>query len=58
MIYRVTGLLKTGAMKPDDRPLWYELYEAFPPKLEPRYDRPAPNVPIRNIFYEEDVARA
>ncbi|XP_023293545.2 probable 28S ribosomal protein S23, mitochondrial [Lucilia cuprina] len=56
---RVTGLLRSGAMKPEDKPIWYDLYEAFPPKLEPRFDRPAPkDLPIRNIFYEEDVARA
>ncbi|XP_065355584.1 small ribosomal subunit protein mS23 [Calliphora vicina] len=56
---RVTGLLRSGAMKPEDKPIWYDLYEAFPPKLEPRFDRPAPkNIPIKNIFYEEDVARA
>uniref|UniRef100_A0A1A9X0R9 Small ribosomal subunit protein mS23 n=1 Tax=Glossina brevipalpis TaxID=37001 RepID=A0A1A9X0R9_9MUSC len=55
---RVTGLLRSGAMKPEDKPIWYDLYEAFPPKLEPRYDRPAANVPIRNIFYKEDAIRA
>ncbi|KAI9585728.1 probable 28S ribosomal protein S23, mitochondrial [Glossina fuscipes] len=55
---RITGLLKTGAMKSEDKPIWYDLYEAFPPKLEPRFDRPAPNIPIRNIFYAEDVIRA
>lgn len=57
-IYRVTGLLRSGAMKPEDKPIWHDLYEAFPPKLEPRFDRPAPNVQMRNIFYEEDLARA
>ncbi|KAM7351837.1 mitochondrial ribosomal protein S23 [Cochliomyia hominivorax] len=56
---RVNGLLRSGAMKPEDKPIWYDLYEAFPPKLEPRFDRPAPqNLPIRSIFYEEDVVRA
>ncbi|XP_005181592.2 small ribosomal subunit protein mS23 [Musca domestica] len=55
---RVSGLLRSGAMKPEDKPLWYEVYAAFPPKLEPRFDRPAPQIPIRNIFYEEDQVRA
>lgn len=57
-IYRVTSLIKGGAMKSDDKPLWYVIYEAFPPKQEPRYDRPAPNIDIKDIFYTEDVLRA
>lgn len=57
-LHRVRGLLRSGALKEDDKPLWYDVYEAFPPKYEPRYDRPAPDVPIRNIFYSEDIIRA
>lgn len=45
-------------MKWDDRPLWYDVVTAFPPKEEPRYDRPAPNVTVRPIFYAEDKVRA
>ncbi|XP_054084114.1 28S ribosomal protein S23, mitochondrial isoform X2 [Zeugodacus cucurbitae] len=45
-------------MKYEDRPIWFDLYTAFPPKLEPRFDRPASEVKIKNIFYAEDVARA
>uniref|UniRef100_A0A1L8E095 Small ribosomal subunit protein mS23 n=1 Tax=Nyssomyia neivai TaxID=330878 RepID=A0A1L8E095_9DIPT len=55
---RTSGLLRSGALKPEDKPLWYEIYQAFPPKVEPRYDRPAPNTEIRDIFYPEDVIRA
>ncbi|KAM8715199.1 hypothetical protein ACLKA7_002273 [Drosophila subpalustris] len=56
---RIQGLLRGGAMKAEDKPIWYDVYAAFPPKLEPRFDRPAPtNMPIRNIFYAEDVVRA
>ncbi|XP_014227857.1 probable 28S ribosomal protein S23, mitochondrial [Trichogramma pretiosum] len=55
---RVTALLKTGAMKEENKPLWYEIYKAFPPKYEPRFDRPAPDTPVRKIFYPEDVVRA
>lgn len=56
--FRLTGLLKSGAVKPDDIPIWYEVYAAFPPKLEPRYDRPAVMKPIRPILYKEDRVRA
>lgn len=55
---RTTGLLRSGALKWEDRPLWYDIYEAFPPKDEPRFDRPAPNMSLRKIFYEEDKIRA
>uniref|UniRef100_A0A0K8TNZ7 Small ribosomal subunit protein mS23 n=1 Tax=Tabanus bromius TaxID=304241 RepID=A0A0K8TNZ7_TABBR len=55
---RVTGLLRSGAMKPENKPIWYELYAAFPPSLEPRYDRPVPKIPIRELSYDEDLIRA
>ncbi|XP_053658165.1 28S ribosomal protein S23, mitochondrial [Anopheles marshallii] len=58
IITRTKGLLKSGAMKFDERPLWYDVVTAFPPLEEPRYDRPAPRVPVREIFYQEDTVRA
>lgn len=38
--------------------MWYDIYEAFPPKEEPRFDRPAPKMPLKTIFYAEDKIRA
>uniref|UniRef100_U5EFL6 Small ribosomal subunit protein mS23 n=1 Tax=Corethrella appendiculata TaxID=1370023 RepID=U5EFL6_9DIPT len=55
---RITGLMKCNAMKYAERPLWYDIYEAFPPAIEARYDRPKPNIQLKNIFYEEDIIRA
>jgi small subunit ribosomal protein S23 len=55
---RVRGLLRSGALKEEDKPIWYDVYTAFPPKYEPKYDRPPPDVPLRNIFYPEDTIRA
>ncbi|CAG0905634.1 unnamed protein product, partial [Cyprideis torosa] len=55
---RVTGLMKSGAMKPEDRPIWYDIYRAFPPKLEPRVDRQTPAVKLRPLLYKEDLVRA
>ncbi|XP_011878646.1 PREDICTED: probable 28S ribosomal protein S23, mitochondrial isoform X2 [Vollenhovia emeryi] len=55
---RVTSLLKGKAMKEEDMPLWVAVYQAFPPKYEPRYDRRLPRKPIRPVFYEEDPIRA
>ncbi|XP_071446101.1 small ribosomal subunit protein mS23 [Hetaerina americana] len=55
---RVNGLIRSGALKEDDKPLWFDLYKRFPPIEEPRFDRPAKNVPVRKIFYPEDEVRA
>jgi len=56
---RATGLLRTGAVKYEDRPIWYDVYRVFPPKYEPRYNREVdPSIEIKPIFYEEDLVRA
>ncbi|XP_063618608.1 small ribosomal subunit protein mS23 [Cydia splendana] len=56
---RVEGLITRGAMKPDDRPLWFDIYKRFPPLTEPKFAKPLPEIkPIRPILYEEDVVRA
>lgn len=57
-VFRVKGLLRSGAMKPEDKPIWYEVYEAFPPKVEPQFNRKAPDINIRQILYPEDIIRA
>ncbi|XP_015180203.1 PREDICTED: probable 28S ribosomal protein S23, mitochondrial [Polistes dominula] len=55
---RVTSLIRGGAMSESDKPLWYKIYEAFPPKYEPSYERSVPKVELKQIFYKEDVIRA
>ncbi|KAF7282700.1 mitochondrial ribosomal protein S23 [Rhynchophorus ferrugineus] len=55
---RTSGLIQTGALNFEDRPLWYDIYKAFPPKEEPKYDRPIPNMKLKQIFYKEDKIRA
>ncbi|KAI5651796.1 hypothetical protein NE865_00133 [Phthorimaea operculella] len=56
---RVEGLITRGAMKPDDRPLWFDVYKKFPPLTEPKFAQPKPEIkPIRQILYNEDVVRA
>ncbi|VVC42751.1 Ribosomal protein S23/S25, mitochondrial [Cinara cedri] len=55
---RVNGLIKSGAMKIEDRPIWYDVYKAFPPESEPHYAKPAKSYKIPNIFYSEDIFRA
>ncbi|XP_045461105.1 28S ribosomal protein S23, mitochondrial [Harmonia axyridis] len=55
---RSKGLIKNGAKRWEDRPLWFDIYESFPPKEEPTFSRPAPNLQLRQIFYQEDRIRA
>ena len=50
---RVTGLLQSGAIKAEHRPLWVQIYEAFPPKYEPRWDRQPECDSVRKILYQE-----
>ena len=63
LFFRATGLLRTNAIKYEDRPVWYDVYRVFPPKYEPQFDR-QPVLPegtpeeVPNILYKEDVARA
>ncbi|CAL8094866.1 unnamed protein product [Orchesella dallaii] len=55
---RTTGLLKSGAIKYQDRPLWYDVYRVFPPKYEPHIDRKPEKTEINDILYREDKYRA
>ncbi|KAM9801267.1 small ribosomal subunit protein mS23 [Neosynchiropus ocellatus] len=61
---RVRNLMISGVLKPKEKPLWYDVYEAFPPKREPLYVKPHPFPPTQKadpvpaIFYSEDVVRA
>jgi small subunit ribosomal protein S23 len=45
-------------MKQEDKPVWYDVYEAFPPKIEPFHGRKVPDMAVRNILYPEDIIRA
>ncbi|VDL97551.1 unnamed protein product [Schistocephalus solidus] len=40
-----------------DRPLWFDVYRAFPPNVEPNYERPLPDQNVRNLIYPEDFGR-
>ena len=59
MVFRATGLLKSGALKIESKPLWYDVYQEFPPQIEPNNLRPAPpQQQIIDIIYPEDFIRA
>uniref|UniRef100_A0A8C5LKT4 Small ribosomal subunit protein mS23 n=1 Tax=Leptobrachium leishanense TaxID=445787 RepID=A0A8C5LKT4_9ANUR len=59
---RVRDLLRAGVIKQNEKPIWFDVYTAFPPKREPAYEKPCTrrvvedNVPA--IFYKEDLIRA
>ena len=65
---RLVGFQKSGAVPWEKRPIWFDVYEAFPPKYEPRWDRhvlpqgTGSNVaalgPPRKVLYAEDTVRA
>ncbi|KAI0229236.1 28S ribosomal protein S23, mitochondrial [Lamellibrachia satsuma] len=55
---RVQGLLRAGALKEIDKPIWYNVYAAFPPMEEPKYERRISIQDPVNILYKEDFIRA
>ncbi|XP_063396633.1 small ribosomal subunit protein mS23-like [Mytilus trossulus] len=56
---RVEGMIRSGAMKYEDKPIWFNVYKAFPPKVNPTFTRKAPeNQQVVNILYPEDLVRA
>lgn len=57
--FRYTGLIKSGAVRAENRPIWYDVYKHFKPSVEPLAIRPEPvRMEVKPIFYREDVTRA
>ncbi|XP_033748100.1 probable 28S ribosomal protein S23, mitochondrial [Pecten maximus] len=55
---RCQRLIRAGGLPESEKPLWYDVYAAFPPAVEPLYNRPVPTKRIRSILYPEDLVRA
>lgn len=56
--------MRSGVIQPTEKPLWYDVYQAFPPKRDPLQVKPR-NRPssqkretVHDIFYQEDEVRA
>lgn len=56
--------MRAGVIKESKKPVWFDVYAAFPPKREPVYVKPARLVQrkteedVMEIFYKEDQIRA
>ncbi|XP_039184081.1 28S ribosomal protein S23, mitochondrial isoform X1 [Crotalus tigris] len=60
---RVQNLLRSGAIRESQKPIWYDVYAAFPPLREPTYRNIRPLVgkikdTVPPILYPEDQIRA
>ncbi|KAI6185322.1 Ribosomal protein S23 domain containing protein [Aphelenchoides besseyi] len=56
---RVTGLIRGGQLKWEDRPLWYDVYVLAPPLDEPIWNikMPKRDVPLQKLLFDEDDHR-
>lgn len=63
MINRVRDLIRSGVIKPKEKPLWYDVYKTFPPKRAPLHVKPVTSPSAKKqetvpeIFYSEDKIR-
>ncbi|CAD5224286.1 unnamed protein product [Bursaphelenchus okinawaensis] len=57
---RVSGLIKAGQLRWEDRPLWFDVYVLCPPIHKPTWnlEMPKKDDPVRQLFYPEDTIRA
>ncbi|XP_026171377.1 small ribosomal subunit protein mS23 [Mastacembelus armatus] len=61
---RVRDLMRAGVIKRAEKPIWYDVYKAFPPKKAPLYVKPhtrqstKKHQTVPEIFYREDEVRA
>ncbi|KAG7479754.1 28S ribosomal protein S23, mitochondrial [Solea senegalensis] len=63
---RVRNLIRSGVIKPTEKPIWFDVYQAFPPKKnllngKPLYSarpRGKTKETVPDIFYREDEVRA
>ncbi|CAG6007324.1 small ribosomal subunit protein mS23 [Menidia menidia] len=61
---RVRDLMRSGVIKPHEKPIWFDVYMAFPPKRNPLYVKKqtrrygAVEDAVPEIFYTEDKVRA
>ncbi|XP_019943521.1 small ribosomal subunit protein mS23 isoform X2 [Paralichthys olivaceus] len=61
---RVRDLMRSGVIQPAKKPIWYDVFQAFPPKRDPLHVKPYTRASskkqetVPDIFYREDEIRA
>ncbi|XP_060929390.1 28S ribosomal protein S23, mitochondrial [Limanda limanda] len=61
---RVRDLMRSGVIQPAEKPIWYDVFQAFPPKRDPLHVKPRTRASskkqetVPDIFYREDEIRA
>lgn len=56
--------MRSGVIKLPEKPIWYDVYEAFPPKRDPLHVEPhtrpctKKQEIVPELFYREDEVRA
>ncbi|KAM7399919.1 hypothetical protein PAMP_019155 [Pampus punctatissimus] len=61
---RIRDLMRSGVIQPTEKPIWYDVYEAFPPKRDPLHVKqhtrvcPKKQETVPEIFFIEDQVRA
>ncbi|KAM8768657.1 28S ribosomal protein S23, mitochondrial [Acanthopagrus latus] len=61
---RVRNLMHSGVIRLPEKPIWYDVYEAFPPKRVPLHVKPhtrpctKKRETVPEVFYKEDDIRA
>ncbi|XP_054163731.1 probable 28S ribosomal protein S23, mitochondrial [Oppia nitens] len=56
---RMEGLLKSGAVSKESKPIWFDVYQSFRPHIQPKLNRPVDDDQhIQDIVYPEDYIRA
>ncbi|XP_042269824.1 28S ribosomal protein S23, mitochondrial isoform X1 [Thunnus albacares] len=61
---RIRDLMRSGVIQPAEKPIWYDVYKAFPPKRDPLHVKQHTRActqkqeTVPEIFYREDEVRA
>ena len=55
---RLEGMVKVGTISKSDTPIWFRVYQKFPPQRPPDAERPLVQKPLKTILYPEDSLRA
>ncbi|XP_077996195.1 small ribosomal subunit protein mS23-like [Glandiceps talaboti] len=55
---RTRNLIRAGVITEKNKPVWFDVMQAFPPIEEPLFHRKTDQTPLKQILYPEDTIRA